>query len=330
MKMRFLDSCSVAIVGAEFHVPERTFTNDVIGAFSGTSSEWIYQRTGIKERRVADAEINSVDLGIAVAEKLLTRLGKKPENVELLLVGSVTPPYFFPAAACLVQEGVKAKNAAAFDINAGCSSGVHALFVAANAIAGGSVSNALVIAADVLTKTVNWKERDTAILFGDGAAAVWLEKTGLLRIQSFLIGSDGSLGNLITMDAIRPREVFAEEKLEPRYIKMKGRAVFEFAVRRLPPLIQEAMELIDKKIDDIDFLIPHQANTRITQAIAERLKLPEYKVFSNIEKFGNTSSAAALLALADAWNQGRIRKDMTIVLASFGAGMTWSIVVVES
>lgn len=186
------------------------------------------------------------------------------------------------------------------------------------------------IATDVLTKAIDWKDRGTSVLFGDAAAAVWLEKTGPLRIRSFLIGSDGSLANLITMDAIRPREVFAEEKLEPRYIKMKGRAVFEFAVRRLPPLIQEAVECADKKIEDVDLLILHQANARITQSIAERLKLPEHKVFSNIERFGNTSSVATLLALADAWSQGKIKSCMTIVLASFGAGMTWSIAILES
>lgn len=294
------------------------------------SDEWIYKRTGIRERRIAEENTTAADLGTYAAKNLIRQLQLDPLEVELLLVGTLSPPHFFPATACLIQERLGAKKAAAFDINAGCSGGTHTLITAANYILNGFSTNALVIATDVATQAVDWRERGVSILLGDGASAIYLNTAGPLRIRSFLMGSDGSLADAIVLDAIRPSCSFENKIIKPHFIRMKGRIVFEFAVKRLPPLIREALASIGKEVRDLDLFIPHQANNRIIEAITERLGLPREKVFSHIEKLGNTSSAATLLAFADAWAQGRIHSGMTILLAAFGAGMTWSIIVLES
>lgn len=316
----------VRITGLGKHFPKRKLTNADLEKIVDTSDEWIVTRTGMKERYVADSSETTSTLSIEAARKALDRAGVRPEEVELIIVATVTPDMLFPSTACLVQVGLGAKNAAGFDLEAACPNFIYACAVGSQFIATGMYDCVLVIGADTLTKIVNWKDRSTCVLFGDGAGAAVLQPSsddsGFL---SFTLGIDGSGSDYLKMPAGGSLCPASHESVEKglHTIHMNGPEVFKFAVRAMPEAALDSLNKAGIKAEDIDLLIPHQANLRIIEAVRKRLGLPPEKVFVNIEKYGNTSGASIPVALAEAEEQGLLKKGDIVVLTAFGAGYTW-------
>ncbi len=314
------------IVGWGKAVPQRVLTNADLTQMVDTSDEWIRTRTGICERRiVADGE-TTFSLSLQAARQALDVAGIKPSQLELIIIATVTPEHAFPATACLVQDSLGADRAAAFDLSAGCTGFVYGLSVAANLIAGGAYENALVIGAETLSRITDWDDRNTCVLFGDGAGAVILQagddESGVL---SSVLGADGSGGDLLKLPAGGSREPATHRTVAEgrHYLQMRGREVFRFAVRTMPSATRKALELAGLQVADLDLLIPHQANQRIIESSARALKLEPEMVFSDLEWYGNTSSASIPIALCDAVEQGLIQRDDIVVCVGFGAGLTW-------
>ncbi|MGB9792832.1 MAG: beta-ketoacyl-ACP synthase III [Thermacetogeniaceae bacterium] len=316
----------VRITGLGKHFPKRKLTNADLEKIVDTSDEWIVTRTGMKERYVAEPNETTSTLSIEAARKALDRAGVKPEQVELIIVATVTPDMLFPSTACLVQVGLGAKNAAGFDLEAACPNFIYACAVGSQFIATGMYDCVLVIGADTLTKIVNWKDRSTCVLFGDGAGAAVLQPSsddsGFL---SFSLGIDGSGSDHLKMPAGGSLCPASHESVEKglHTIHMNGSEVFKFAVRAMPEAALDSLAKAGLKIEDVDLLIPHQANLRIIEAVRKRLGLPPEKVFVNIEKYGNISGASIPVALAEAEEQGLLKKGDIVVLTAFGAGYTW-------
>jgi 3-oxoacyl-[acyl-carrier-protein] synthase-3 len=320
------------IVGWGMYVPEHRRTNDEIATMVDTSDEWITSRTGIKERRIAADHESTATMAIRAAEAALKVANVAPEELDLIIVASASPEYLFPATACLVQDDLGADRAGAFDLSAACSGFIYGLSLAAQSIQTGAISTALVIGSETLSRLVDWKDRQTCILFGDGAGAVVLaarpQPGGVL---SSTMRADGSGGNLLTVPAGGSRRPASLETLarNEHTIKMQGREVFRFATR----VMADASRVVTKKaglsLDDVALVIPHQANMRIIQTAARRLKLPEEKYYVNVERYGNTSSASIPIALCEAIQEGRIEPGDNLVLVGFGAGLTWAAAAVQ-
>ncbi|NQT29764.1 MAG: ketoacyl-ACP synthase III [Candidatus Saganbacteria bacterium] len=308
------------IIGVGSCVPEKIVTNDDLAKSIETSDEWIRTRTGIKERRVADDGTSTSDLAIVAAEKALKSAKLSPEDLDLIIVGTTSPDYLFPSVACLLQNKLEAKKAAAFDVSAACSGFNYALTVASSFIENGTHKNILVVGADTLTKYLNWKDRGTCILFGDGAGAVVLtasdDGSGIL---SNWLKAEGRLGDRLIMPGGGSRD---PEQKNTRFITMDGKEVFKFAVRVLEESIYESLKAANLSVKDIDLLIPHQANDRIINHVIKKMGLPKEKVYVNLQKYGNTSAASIPLALDEAVSDGKINKGNIVVLAGFGAGLT--------
>ncbi|MEA3341117.1 MAG: beta-ketoacyl-ACP synthase III [Chloroflexota bacterium] len=307
-------------------VPQRALTNDDLAQMVDTSDEWIRSRTGIGERRiVADGE-TTFTLSLQAARQALEVAGLDPSQLELVIVATATPDHAFPATACLVQDGLGATHAAAFDLSAGCTGFVYGLSVAADLIAAGAYENALVIGAETLSRITNWDDRNTCVLFGDGAGAVVLqadEADG--GVLSTTLGSDGSGGDLLRLPAGGSREPASHRTVAEglHYLTMRGREVFRFAVRTMPAATRQVLEQAGLELSDLSLLIPHQANQRIIDSSARSLGLSSETVFSNLERYGNTSAASIPIALCEAVAQGRIERDDLVVCVGFGAGLTW-------
>ena len=314
------------IVGWGKAVPERVLTNDDLSQMVDTSDEWIRTRTGIGERRIAGDDETTLTLSLRAARQALERAGLNPAHLDLIIVATVTPEHTFPATACLVQDGLGATNAAAFDLSAGCTGFVYGLSVAADLIAGGNYDTALVIGAETLSRITDWNDRATCVLFGDGAGAVVLQgseaKGGVLAT---ILGADGSGGDLLKLPAGGSREPASHRTVAEgrHYLQMRGREVFRFAVRKMPAATRQVLERAGEDLESLDLLIPHQANQRIIQSATRGLKIPPEKVFSNLERYGNTSSASIPIALCEAVEQGRVQRDDLVVCVGFGAGLTW-------
>jgi len=308
------------IIGVGSCVPEKIVTNDDLAKSIETSDEWIRTRTGIKERRVADDGTSTSDLAIVAAEKALKSSKLSPEDLDLIIVGTTSPDYLFPSVACLLQNKLEAKKAAAFDVSAACSGFNYALTVASSFIENGTHKNILVVGADTLTKYLNWKDRGTCILFGDGAGAVVLtasdDGSGIL---SNWLKAEGRLGDRLIMPGGGSRD---PEQKNTRFITMDGKEVFKFAVRVLEESIYESLKPAKLSVKDIDLLIHHQANDRIINHVIKKMGLPKEKVYVNLQKYGNTSAASIPLALDEAVSDGKINKGNIVVLAGFGAGLT--------
>ncbi len=315
------------IISTGSYVPESVITNHDLERIVETSDEWIMDRTGIRERRIADASQAASDLACEAAKKALKHAHLKPKDIDLVIVATCTPDMPFPSTACILQDKLGIKHAAAFDINAACSGFVYGLHIADSLIKTEAHRRILLVGAEVLSRVTDWQDRTTCVLFGDGAGAVILEGTKEKRgIMSTHIQSDGSLGDLIMLPGGGSRFSCSQESILKKlhFIKMKGNETFKVAVRTLAELAANTLE--ENKLDPskLSLLIPHQANLRIIQATARRLNLPDEKVFVNIEKYGNTSAASIPIALDEAVNAGRVNEGEYILLEAFGGGLTWA------
>lgn len=314
------------IVGWGKSVPPQVLTNDDLAQMVDTSDEWIRTRTGICERHIAaDGEVTST-MALQAARQALEVAGLNPSQLELVIVATMTPDYAFPSTACLVQDALGATRAAAFDLSAGCTGFVYGLSVAADLISSGAYENALVIGAETLSRVIDWSDRDTCVLFGDGAGAVVLRANGIDGgVLSTVLGSDGSGSTLLYMPAGGSREPASHKTVSEgsHYLKMRGREVFRFAVRAMSTATRQVVEQAGLTLADLKLVIPHQANKRIIEASTRSLGLPPEVVFSNLERYGNTSAASIPIALCEAAEDGRIEQGDLLVCVGFGAGLTW-------
>ncbi|MEW6448443.1 MAG: beta-ketoacyl-ACP synthase III [Bacillota bacterium] len=315
------------ITGLGVYLPERVLANSELERLVGTSSAWIVERTGIRERRLAAPEESTSDLAVRAAREALDAAGLLPEEIELIIVATAMPDMLLPATACLVQNRLGAKWAAAFDLGAGCSGFVYGLAVGSQFIRTGCYRNVLVIGADVFSKAVNWEDRRTCVLFGDGAGAAVLQPVEPPRgILAVYLRADGSGGDLLKLPAGGARLPASVETVQAglHYLTMNGREVFKFAVRAMEEAAVEALRRAGIKQKEVDCFIPHQANIRIIDAVAKRLCLPPEKVFVNVDRYGNTSAASIPIALYEAVSKGKIKPGKSLVLmVAFGAGLTW-------
>ncbi|MGQ9539972.1 MAG: beta-ketoacyl-ACP synthase III [Armatimonadota bacterium] len=320
------------IIGVGVGIPETVLTNHDLEQRIDTSDEWIVTRTGIRERRIAPAHVATSDLAAQAAEQALRNAGKSAQDVDLIVVATATPDMPWPSTACLVQAKIGASKAAAFDLNAVCSGFVYALWIAAQAVETGAYRCVLVIGADILSRQVNWEDRSTCVLFGDGAGAVVLapvqEPYGVL---SGVLGADGTGTPLLNVPAGGTREPLSPDVIARKRhtIQMRGREVFKFAVTIMGEVAVQALEKAGIPPEEVSLFIPHQANIRIIQAAAERLNLPMERVFVNVDRYGNTSAASIPIAIYEAWAQGRLKKGDLAVVVGFGAGLTWGACVIR-
>ena len=308
------------------YVPPRLLTNADLEKLVETSDEWILQRTGIKERHIVDPGVATSDLAKEAALRAIERAGLTPQDIDLIIVGTVTPDMLFPSTACLVQEKIGATRAWGFDLSAACSAFTYALTVGSQMVASGAARHALVIGADVMSSIIDYTDRSTCVLFGDGAGAVVLgpsseDDFGLLDFEHQV---DGSGGPALCMPAGGSRMPASHETVDQRlhYVKQEGQTVFKFAVTKTGEMCERLLSRNNLTANDIDLFVSHQANRRIITSAAERLGLPADKVVINIERFGNTTAATIPLALNDAINDGRLRRGDRVLLASVGAGFT--------
>ncbi|QAY65567.1 beta-ketoacyl-ACP synthase III [Paenibacillus protaetiae] len=316
----------VGIIGTGKYVPEQILSNHDLEQMVETNDEWIVTRTGIRERRIASKEQATSDLAYEASLKALKAAGLAPEDIELIIVATITPDTFFPSTACVLQEKLGAKKAAAFDLSAACSGFIYSLATASNMIATGMYQNALVIGADTLSRITDYTDRNTCILFGDGAGAAVLGRVPEGRgFQSFELGADGSGGPLLNLAGGGSRLPSSEETVNSKahYIYMAGNEVFKFAVRIMGSAAEQALAKAGKTKEDIDLLVPHQANIRIIQSALNRLELPDDKAMINVDKYGNMSAASIPVALAEAVEQNKVNEGDCLVLVGFGGGLTW-------
>jgi len=315
------------VIGTGAFVPAGILTNSDLERMVETSDEWIRVRTGIAERRICGPEEDSATMAEGAALKALDMAGVDPVDVDILMVATVTPAVPLPATACLLQDALKARRAAAFDIGAGCSGFIYGLAVADGLIKNGTARTILLVGSETLSKIVNWRDRNTCVLFGDGAGAVVLQaQDGGPGIRSTHLYSDGAEWDLLVAPGGGSRFPQSEQVLREglHFLQMRsGNEVFRLAVRAMEDACMTALKANNLEISDIDLFIPHQANERIVRALAERLHFPAERLVLNIEKCGNTSAASIPLALDEAVRAGRVQPGMTLLLAAFGAGLTW-------
>ena len=320
------------ITGWGMAVPEKILTNDDLSKMVDTNDEWIRSRTGIAERRIAGEGESSATLAVEASLRALEVANLKAADIDLVIVSSSSPEHIFPATASLVQDQIGAINAGAFDLSAACTGFIFATNMAAQSIRSGAIKNALVIGAETLSRFVDWTDRNTCILFGDGAGAFVLqandEPGGVL---SAVMHSDGSGGDLLSLPAGGSKLPTSEATIRNglHFIQMDGKSVFRFATRVMARATKEALEKAGLEAEDLDLVIPHQANTRIIEAAARGLKLPMDKFMVNLEKYGNTSTASVPIATVEAFESGRIKPGDKIVLVGFGGGLTWGALVAE-
>jgi 3-oxoacyl-[acyl-carrier-protein] synthase-3 len=320
------------IAGMGTCVPDKVLTNFDLEKIVDTSDHWIRERSGIERRHIlAENECNS-DLGVVAARKALEEAGLKPEEVECIILATATPDNIFPSTACRVQAKLGATQAAAFDISAACSGFIYALHLGDSLIKSGVYKNILIIGSEALTRFTDWQDRSTCVLFGDAAgAAVLVPSDGKRGILSTYIKSDGRLAELLHLPAGGSALPASHETVDQRlhFIKMEGREVFKHAVRTMIDAAKNAIKLAKLDTKDIDFLIPHQANIRIIEAIAERVHVPRERIIVNLQEYGNTSSATIPLAVDEARKDGRIKEGSKCLLVAFGGGFTWASAVVQ-
>lgn len=321
----------VKFLGIGSAAPEKILSNLDLEKMIDTSDEWILSRTGIAERRIVEPEVATSDLAYEASIKALEDASMDPEDIDGIVVGTITPDYIFPSTACVLQSLLGANNAFAFDVLAGCSGFIYALHVAKGLIQSGGSKNLLVVGAETVSKIMNYEDRTTCILFGDGAGAAVITTTDTPGILSSCLGANGDGGKFLYMPAGGSRMPTSEETVKngSHFLRMEGKEVFKEAVKALQSSTLEAIKQADITPDDIDLLIPHQANYRIIEAVRKRLELPEEKVFSNLDRYGNTSSASVPIALDEAVKSGRLKRGDTVVFSAFGAGFTWGASVVR-
>ncbi len=321
----------VGILGTGSYLPSRVLSNFDLEKMVETSDEWIRTRTGIRERRLAAGGEFTSDMAVAAARRALEASGTRPEDLDMIVNATITPDMPWPSTACLIQEKLGAAKAFAFDVSAACSGFLYGLTTAHNFILSGTASRALVLGAEKLSSIIDWKDRNTCVLFGDGAGAAVLGPSERRRVLSVHLGSDGGAAELLCMPGGGSRRPTSPETLAGglHFLKMEGKEVFKFAVKAMAAAAEEAIAKAGLKPSDIRLLIPHQANIRIVEATAKRLELPMEKVFVNLDKYGNTSAASVGIALDEVEAQGLLKPGDKVALVAFGAGLTWASVILE-
>lgn len=316
----------VGIVGVGSYLPEQILTNKDMTELVDTSEDWIQSRTGIIQRRKAAEGEATSDLGTKAARQALDNAGLSPDDVDLIIAATITPDMAFPATACIIQDNLQARKAAAFDLAAACSGFLYALAVGQQFIATGQYDTVLIVAAETMSSILNWEDRNTCVIFGDGAGAVILQSVqegeGFL---SFELGAEGAGGNLLLVPAGGSRRPASLETVQNKehFLQMNGNEVYKFAVKIMVEAAAKALENAGLTIDETDYLIPHQANTRIIDCAVKKLKISPEKVIINLDRYGNMSSASIPVALAETYQKGLLNKGDNIVMVGFGAGLTW-------
>ena len=321
----------VSITGIGSHAPARVMKNDELAKMVDTSDEWIVERTGIRERRVAAPDEALSDLSLPAAKDALDQAGLNPSAVDLLIVATVTPDMAFPSTGAILADQLGAKDAAAYDLSAGCTGFVYALVQAHGMVASGLAEHALVVGGDVLSRIVDWEDRSTCVLFGDGAGAVVLERVREGGFLGFELGADGSGGPQLYIPAGGSRIPASAESVATRqhYAKMNGREVFKFATRVLVDSAEKVLDECGVAVDEVDVYVPHQANVRIIDHARRKLGIPEERTVVNVDRFGNTSSGSIPLALGDAEADGRLGAGEMVLMTGMGAGLTWGSALIE-
>jgi 3-oxoacyl-[acyl-carrier-protein] synthase-3 len=317
----------ISITGLGAHVPERVLTNAELSTLVDTSDEWIMERTGIRERRIAAPEEALTDLALPAARAALAQAGVEPRQIDLVLCATVTPDMMFPTSSALLADSLGADDAAAYDLLAGCTGFMYALAQAYGMIAAGLSERALVVGGDVLSRILDWTDRSTLVLFGDGAGAVVLEKVERGGFLGFELGADGGGGIHLSLPGSGSRKM--EDASRNGYVHMNGREVFKFATRVLVSSARDVLEECGVTVDDVDVYIPHQANVRIMDLAAQKLGIPRDRMVVNVDRYGNTSSGSIPLALADAQEEGRLKEGNLVLMTGMGAGLTWGSALME-
>jgi 3-oxoacyl-[acyl-carrier-protein] synthase III len=320
------------ITGWGMSVPERVLTNAELSRTVDTSDEWIVKMTGIHERRIASPRDTTASLAIEAARAALECADVSPRKIDLVIVATSTPEYVFPATACVVQDTLGASNAGGFDLSAACTGFIYALEMGASAIRGGSVETVLVIGSETMSRVVNWKDRATCILFGDGAGAFVLQASETPGgVLAGIMRSDGSGGPSLIIPAGGSHLPTSLETVRDNqhFIQMDGKEVYRFATRVVASAVREVVQAAGLSMDDIALIVPHQANRRIIESAARSLNLPQDRFIVNLDKYGNTSSASIPIAICEAVNEGRFRPNDNLVLVAFGGGLTWGACVVQ-
>lgn len=323
-----------AIISTGSYVPEKVLTNFDLEKMVDTSDEWIQRRTGIIERRIADENMASSDLGIQASLKAIKDAGIDPLEIDLIIVATITPDMVFPSTACFIQRAIGAKNAGAFDLSATCSGFCYGLAVADGLVKSGIYTTVLVVATDVLSKITDWTDRTTCVLFGDAAGAAIIQPTNEEKgILASYLGADGNGAEieLLSLPAGGSRYPSSHETVDKRmhYIKMNGQEVFKLGVRIMYEAAKKVLKQAGLTVDDVDLFIPHQANIRIIEAVGERLEIPSEKVYVNVQKYGNTSAATVIVALDEAIREGRVGPGDIVLFSTFGGGLTWGGTVIK-
>jgi 3-oxoacyl-[acyl-carrier-protein] synthase-3 len=322
---------AISITGLGAHVPERVMTNDELSTMMDTSDEWITERTGIRERRIAAPDEALSDLALPAAREALEDAGVEAAAVDLVIVATVTPDMAFPATAAILADQLGAKDAAAYDLSAGCTGFMYAVAQAYGMLAGGLGQRALVVGGDVLSRILDWSDRSTAVLFGDGVGAVVLERVPEGGFLGFDLGADGSGGPQLYLPAGGSRTPATAESVADRlhFVQMNGREVFKFATRVLVSSAEAVLAECGRTIDQVDVYVPHQANVRIIEYATHKLGIPEDRVVIDVDRYGNTSSGSIPLALADAKREGRLEPGRLVLMTGMGAGLTWGSGLIE-
>ena len=327
-----METRSVGFLGFGKYIPEKVLPNYDLEKMVDTSNEWIVERTGIKERHIAAPDQATSDLAFNAAQQALVNAGITAEDLDCIIVATVSPDMLFPSTACILQDKLGAKKAAAFDLSAGCSGFVYGSAVASQMIASGLYKYVLVVGAETLSRIMNWKDRNTCVLFGDGAGAAVLgpvEKG--YGIQAIELGAEGKGGPSLYMPAGGSRKPASHETVDAaeHYIHMNGTEVFKFAIRIMVRTTNHLLEKTGLTKEDIDLIIPHQANSRIVDSAAKRLKLTPDKIMIDLDKYGNTSGGSIPIAMCEAAEQGRYHKGENVVIVGFGAGLTWASMIIK-
>jgi 3-oxoacyl-[acyl-carrier-protein] synthase III len=317
----------VSITGLGAYAPKRVLTNDELATLVDTSDEWIMERTGIRERRIAAPEEALTDLALPAATAALAQAGVEARDIDLLLCATVTPDMMFPTSSALLADTLGASDAAAYDLLAGCTGFMYALAQAYGMIAAGLSERALVVGGDVLSRILDWTDRSTLVLFGDGAGAVVLEKVDSGGFLGFELGADGGGGVHLSLPGSGSRRI--DDATGNGFVHMNGREVFKFATRVLVSSAQDLLKECEVRVEDVDVYVPHQANARIMKHAQEKLGIPRDRMVVNVDRYGNTSSGSIPLALAEAQEEGQLKKGDLVLMTGMGAGLTWGSALME-
>ena len=316
------------IKGTGHAVPKVQVSNTELSKYVDTTDEWISSRTGIKNRFISTGE-TTTSLAVSAAKIALERANVGPEEIDLIVVATISPEYFMPSTACLVQGEIGAVNATCYDLGAACSGFLYAVKVASQGIRCGDYKKALVIGSEVLSKTLDWNNRDTCVLFGDGAGAVVLSQSDEPGIMASYTGSDGTGGDLLSLRGLPSKNMLHETETQNPYMQMEGREVYSFAIKIIPKCIEMVLKDTDYTVQDIAYFVLHQANERIIDSVAKKMKVPGERFYKNMDTYGNTSAASIPIALSELDQSGKLKKGDMIMLVGFGGGLTWGSTLVK-